>query len=151
MKNIFVCLIIISTFSHTGFAQTKGRTDSMKIDTTKQKIKNKKEYFNNSDLFKSNDSLYKNNLQKPKSAGSIYLLKGNNLIYSNPYLNSGLIAGENSVNFTDRFAESKKYLFKLLELGYKNQIRYNLGKFGRYLGISKNVLAIILGIISLIK
>lgn len=151
MKKIFLCLIIIGAFSHNGFAQIKGKIDSTKIDTTKHKINNEKEYFNNSDLFKSNTFLHKNNLPKSKSAGLIYLLKNNNLIYSNPYLYFGLIPGESRGNFTDRFAESKKYLFKLLELGYKDQTKYNLGKFGRYLGISKNVLAIILGIISLIK
>lgn len=47
---------------------------------------------------------------------------------------------------------SLKISLKLLrQLEYRNRMKYDLGELGKYLGISKNIMALILAILSLLK
>lgn len=50
----------------------------------------------------------------------------------------------------DKLASARKNISKFLMLKYNSIPNYDLGKFGKYLGISKKAFAIILGIISLL-
>lgn len=50
----------------------------------------------------------------------------------------------------DDFELSRKKLSKFLKAKYDEIPNYDLGKFGQYLGISKKIFAIILGILSLL-
>jgi hypothetical protein len=48
--------------------------------------------------------------------------------------------------------ESLRISLKILrEIEYRNRMRYDLGELGKYLGLSRNVTAIVLAILSLLK
>lgn len=49
-----------------------------------------------------------------------------------------------------QFAQFKASLNKLLEIEYRKVMKYDLGEIGIYLGLSKKIIAIILGIFSLL-
>lgn len=51
----------------------------------------------------------------------------------------------------EKLAYFKETFQQLMELAKKNHYKYDLGEVGRYLGISRNVLAVILAIISVVK
>lgn len=56
-----------------------------------------------------------------------------------------------SENYKDQTEEFKESFKLLLEYAKHNQNKYDLGEFRRYLGISRDILAIILAIISIAK
>ena len=61
-----------------------------------------------------------------------------------------------NLNFFDsrknfQIIRSKKELYRILALKYKERNKYDLGKLGTYLGLSEDAFAIILAIISVIK
>lgn len=78
-----------------------------------------------------------------KSRNNIFLIP-------NLDLNSDLTLTLNSFAQKDKLASAKNNISKFLMLKYNSIPNYDLGKFGVYLGISKKVFAIILGIISLL-
>ena len=51
----------------------------------------------------------------------------------------------------DELESYKKSLNILMALGYENYTKYDLGEIGKYLGISQKLMAIILGILTLLK
>lgn len=53
--------------------------------------------------------------------------------------------------YIDSTKDFKKSYGLLLEYAKYNQNKYDLGEFSRYLGISRNILAIILAILSVVK
>ncbi len=74
----------------------------------------------------------------------------NKLTYSILYQRSFFPLLNKSPSTIDRFKLFKESLRNSLVLEYKKRQKYDLGDFGRYLGISKQIFAIILGIISLL-
>jgi hypothetical protein len=54
-------------------------------------------------------------------------------------------------NFKDSTEDFKQSFALLMEYAKHNQNKYDLGEFGRYLGISRNILAIILALISVAR
>lgn len=64
-------------------------------------------------------------------------------------LNDYLMSYDESIN--DSTEDFKKSFALLMEFAKHNQNKYDLGEFGRYLGISRDILAIILALISVAK
>lgn len=73
-------------------------------------------------------------------------------IYNKAINDSALFMKNNNLEFNENYkdqTEDFKESFKLLlEYAKHNQNKYDLGEFGRYLGISRNIMAIILALIS---
>ena len=51
----------------------------------------------------------------------------------------------------DDLESYKKSVNILMALGYEDYTKYDLGELGKYLGISQEIMAIILGILTLLK
>lgn len=49
-----------------------------------------------------------------------------------------------------QFEKFKKEMYRILALKYKDYTKYDLGEIGYYLGLSKNIMAIVLAIISIL-
>ena len=79
-----------------------------------------------------------------------YNLIRNKLTYSILYQRSFFPPLNKPPGIVDRFNLFKESLYKSLALEYKKRPDYELGEFGKYLGISRSIFAIILGIISLL-
>ena len=76
-------------------------------------------------------------------------------LYEDALNDSLLVFKPDKLNLND-YSEDELTYFKetfqqLMEIAKKNNYKYDLGVVGRYLGISRNILAIILAIISVAK
>jgi len=142
--------VIISIFllAQSNFAQLKDENDSLENKSPAFNISNDVNYLNRIDSFEpqffyNNDSKIFT-LYKPD-----FNLLRNKLTYSILYQRS-FFPPNKSPGIVDRFNSFKESLRESLTLEYKKRQRYDLGEFGKYLGISKQIFAIILGIISLL-
>lgn len=88
------------------------------------------------------DSFHKRMSQTDLSSLRLYNEINNNLQLSQDYFLS------HEDNFKDSTEDFKKSFALLMEYANHNQNKYDLGEFGRYLGISRNIMAIILALIS---
>ncbi len=147
----FYCAVIISIIllAKPDYAQINTDKDSLNNKTPAYNISNDVNYPNRFDttqpyIFYNNKSKIFT-IYKPD-----YNLIRNKLTYSILYQRSLLPSLNNQTNSIDQFDSFKESLYNALALEYKRRQRYDLGEFGKYLGISRNLLAIILGIISLL-
>lgn len=137
--NILVLLSII-TLQLTA-QETNNKTSS--VDSTKQRINYQHEKMQFKNFFR--DNLHKRMNQTDLSSLSLYNEINDNLVLSDDYF----LSYED--NFKDSTEDFKQSFALLMEYAKHNQNKYDLGEFGRYLGISRDILAIILAIISVAK
>ncbi len=139
----FKGMIIISViFIHINFAQTTNEINSIKIDTAKHK---------NTDEIVEKQSLrlyeleifYNNHFNKPS-----FFIPGNNIINTTLDASTNYGYRINNYRTNNELTLFNVSLYKLLAKEYENMGRYDLGEFGRYLGITYNIVAIILWILS---
>ena len=139
LKGMIIVSIILV---HINFAQTTNEINPIKIDTAKQK---------NTDEIVEKQSLrlyelkilYNNHFNKLP-----FYIPGNNIIYPAPYALSNFSYRVNNYRTTNGLTLFSESLRKLLAKEYEKRGRYDLGKFGRYLGITYNIVAVILWILS---
>lgn len=110
------------------------------VDSTKQRINYLHEKMQFKNFFR--DSFHKRMSQTDLSSLRLYNEINNNLQLSQDYFLS------HEDNFKDSTEDFKKSFALLMEYANHNQNKYDLGEFGRYLGISRNIMAIILALIS---
>ena len=143
--------VIISIFllAQLGFAQVNENNDSLESKTPAFNISNDVNYpirfdtINPYIFYNSESKLF--TIYKPD-----FNLIRNKLTYSMLYQRSFFPPLNKPPGTIDRFNLFKESLLNSLALEYKERQKYDLGDFGRYLGISKQIFAIILGIISLL-
>jgi hypothetical protein len=147
----YYCAVIISVFllAQPSFAQLNEENDSLENKNPAFNISNDGNYPIRFDTI--NPYIFYNNESK---IFTIYKpdfnLIRNKLTYSMLYQRSFFPPRNKSPGTIDRFNLFKESLRNTLALEYKKRLKYDLGEFGRYLGISKQIFAIILGIISLL-
>jgi len=124
--NSIVLLITTQTFAQKG-----NNISDFRTDTVKYKIGTDKEYLQHSDSINYDYQINKD-FQK--------------LDFVIPKLNSF----DKIQISSDKLASFKNSWTRLMELEYKESTKYDLGKVGKYLGISKKVFAIVLAILSLL-
>lgn len=137
IKLFFVCVII---FSCNCYSQENPVDISIKDSINnfnsfnKDKLQFKNFFRDNSKKLLSKDDLLGLHLYGKTISDSLFIIYPNNLNLNN-YSNEEL-------------AYFKETFQQLLEIAKKNHNKYDLGKVGRYLGISQKVLALILAILS---
>ncbi len=147
-KNIILFAIILSS---PLVAQSFGITT---FDTTNCIESTNK--INNIKLF--NKEIYQNNYLLKKQLNSnllfntkLYMLNSNNYNLNQLYYGNYLYSNSFISQKDYQIMQSQKELYRILAIKYKQRNKYDLGTFGTYLGISKNVTAVIIAIISVIK
>jgi len=126
-----VIILIILLIAVQTFAQKGNDFSDAKTDTVKYKIGIDKEYLQHSDSINYDYQVNKD-FQK--------------LDFVIPKLNSF----DKIQISSDKLASFKNSWARLMELEYQESTKYDLGEVGKYLGISKNVFAIVLAILSLL-
>ena len=142
-------LLSISITAGQLFAQDVMDIDTLKTDTTKSAIN----FFNPfNDINSDEPQLYYDNEKKKwKIFIRQYSLRSNFEIDSK-YLYLNDLKRKSVYTYSENEMESYDESIKILmALGYKNYTKYDLGELGKYLGISKKIMAIILGILTLLK
>lgn len=137
-KNIILFAIILSSpLMAQSFARTTNDTTNCIKSTNK---------INNIKLF--NTDIYQNSylLKKQLNSNNPNNHKLSQLYYGN-FINSNSFISQKDY----RIKQSQKELYRILAIKYKERNKYDLGTFGTYLSISKNVTAVIIAIISVIK
>jgi hypothetical protein len=140
IKLFFVCFIILSCNCYS--------QENLKDISTKDSIKNfnsinkdelqfKNFFRSNSKKLLSKDDFLGLQLYGKTISDSLFLIYPNTLDLNN-YSNEEL-------------AYFKETFQQLLEIAKKNHYKYDLGEVGRYLGISRDILAIILALVSVAK
>jgi hypothetical protein len=133
--NILVLLFIFTSKLTAQEIQNKIST----VDSTEHTLNYLQEKMQFKNFFR--DSFHKRMSQTDLS--SLRLYNGiNNIVLSGDYFFSY------KDNFKDSTEDFKQSFALLMEYAKHNQNKYDLGEFGRYLGISRNILAIILALIS---
>ena len=125
------------------------------------KERNDDSIYYNRNLSLTNSPLHNSEMFKNRYIDKLNILYGfnknsvdltNSLLFScfrkNDFMHLNLYPNVYFQN-SDQIEKSKKELNRILALKYKEQNKYDLGKIGVYLGLSKNVTAIILAIISI--
>ncbi|HED06752.1 MAG TPA: hypothetical protein ENI57_01390 [Ignavibacteria bacterium] len=135
-------IIISVILIHINFAQTTNDITPIKIDTAKLKSTNKFVEKQSLRLYELK-ILYNNLFNKPSLN-----TPGNNVIYSEPYVLSNYGYGVSDYRITDRLKLFNVSFRKLLAKDYEKRGRYDLGEIGRYLGIAKSIVTIILWLLS---
>jgi len=134
--NILV-LVFIFTFKLTA---QEIDNQILSVDSTKQTINYLLEKMQFKNFFR--DSFHKRMSQTDLSSLRLYNEINDNILSSQ----------DNYLSYEDNFIDStedfKQSFALLMENAKHNQNKYDLGEFGRYMGISRNILAIILALIS---
>jgi len=133
--NILV-LVFIFTFKLTA---QEIDNQILSVDSTKQTINYLLEKMQFKNFFR--DSFHKRMSQTDLSSLRLYNKISDKILLSQDYFLS------NNDNFKDSTEDFKKSFALLMEYAKHNQNKYDLGEFGRYLGISRNIMAIILALI----
>jgi hypothetical protein len=149
MSYLIVLIIYFVLIAKPGFAQWREEDDSLESRSPALNISNDVIYpirFDtiNPYIFYNNDSKIFT-IYKPD-----FNLIRNKLTYSILYQRSFFSPLNKPSGTIDRFNLFKESLRNSLALEYKKRQKYDLGDFGKYLGISQQIFAIILGIISLL-
>lgn len=142
-KNImfFEFLLIISSFAQTNEGLTIDTTNHVK-DYDDPFVINRESF--NSDYNKNNYYLLKSLFTNPLHFNNYQQFSGS---YSYDKFNN---YSQNIIDHNDQITRSKKELYRILAIKYKERNKYDLGEIGKYLGVSKNVAVIILAIISIL-
>ena len=148
LKYLTIFFLIVVLNSQI-FTQSLYNQDSTKVDT----IKPASNYFNpflGSNSFESH-LYYDNESRKWNIFIPQYSLRSNFEINSK-YLYLDDLKKKTVYMYSEDDLESyKKSVNILMALGYENYTKYDLGELGKYLGISQKLMAIILGILTLLK
>lgn len=144
-KTIFIFIIFITLRNYAQFNQP---SDSLNISITKFRISNdtghlSSFHLNESYMFDSSLS------QKLLFINPGFNLTNNYLLNHDSQLKLFLDIPQNNFNQSFELKQFKESLNKVLAFKYKDLMKYDLRTIGRYLYISKKVLAIILAILSL--
>lgn len=138
LVSIFVTVFSILTFSQED-SKILSNTDSVK--NSNQQLKSDLQFKN---FFKGD---IKKTLNENILMGlTLYskVLNDSTFTFQSYRLNANEYSGEELVDF-------KKSFQMLMEFAKEDRKKYDLGTVGRYLGISRNIMAIILAIISVAK
>lgn len=140
IKLFFFCIFV---FPCNCFSQ-----DNLKDISSKDSINNFDSLRRDQLQFKN---FFRNNSKKLMSKDDLFGLE----LYVKAISDSVLITQPYAFNTSDYSEEELTYFkdsFKqLMEIAKKNHYKYDLGEVGRYLGISRKILAIILAILSVVK
>ena len=149
MYNYSAVIISIFLLAQLNFAQLNADQDSLDNKTPRFNISNNVNYPIRFDTI--NPYIFYNNESKIFTIyNPDFNLIRNKLSYSVLYQRSFFPPLTKPSGITVRFNLFKESLRNSLALEYKKRLKYDLGDFGKYLGISKQIFAIILGIISLL-
>jgi hypothetical protein len=139
-KLFFVCIIILSCNSYSQENPSDiSIKDSIKNFNSIQKdqLQFKNFFRSNSKRLLGKDDLFGLQLYGKTINDSLFIIYPNTLNLNN-YSNEEL-------------AYFKETFNQLMEMAKRNHYKYDLGEVGRYLGISRNILTVILAIISVVK
>jgi|WetSurMetagenome_2_1015567.scaffolds.fasta_scaffold36210_3 hypothetical protein len=140
IKLFFVCFIILSCNCYSQESPSDISTkDSIKNSNSihKDELQFKNFFRSTSKKLLGKDDLLGLQLYEKTISDSLFIIYPNNLNLDN-------LSKEELAYFKETFQQ-------LMETAKRNHYRYDLGEVGRYLGISRNILAIILAIISVAK
>lgn len=134
IKLFFVCIFILLCNS---YSQENPSDISIKDSINRDKLQFKNFFRDNSKKLLGKDDLL--GLQ----------------LYGKAINDSLFVVNPNKLNLND-YSEEELAFFKesfqhLMAMAKRNHYKYDLGEVGRYLGISRNILAVILAIISVVK
>lgn len=143
MKLLEFCLVLLIFITLQIFSQDK-TYQPIELDSTKTQKQNISEELK----FKS---FFQYDSKKRMSFDDLSSLK----LFNKSINDSSLFMQNLYLSFSENYKEQtedfKKSFALLMEYAKHNQNKYDLGEFGRYLGISRNIMAIILAIISVAK
>ena len=149
MRHYFIFIFYVVVFSSQIFSQNSVNQDSSKIDTTKSASNNFNLFFD-SNSFES-QLYYDNEIKKWKIFIPQYSLRSNFEINSKYLFLDDLKKKSVYTCSEDELESFKESINILMALGYKDCTKYDLGELGKYLGISQKLMAIILGILTVLK
>lgn len=139
---IFKGTIIISAILiQINFAQTTNEINPVKIDTS-EKSTNEIVEKQSLNLYKLK-ILYNNYFNK-----SPFYIPYNKKEYTTSHVSTNYFYQNNNNTTTDGLTLFYESFHNLLAKDYEKRGRYDLGEFGRYLGISKKIITIILWLFS---
>ena len=133
-KLFFVCIIILSCKC---YSQENLNDISIKDSINRDELQFKNFFRDNSKKLLGKDDLLGLHLYGKAINDSLFVVNPNKL-------NLNDYSEEELAYFKESFQQ-------LMEMAKRNHYKYDLGEVGRYLGISRNLLAIILAIISVAK
>jgi hypothetical protein len=134
IKLFFVCIFILPCNS---YSQENPGDISIKDSISRDELQFKNFFRDNSKKLLDKDDLLGLQLYGKTISDSLFITYPNTLNLNN-------YSFEELVYFKESFNQ-------LMEIAKKNHFKYDLGEVGRYLGISRNILAVILAIISVVK
>ena len=140
IKLFFVCIFILPCNSYS--------QENPNYTSVKDSIKNFNSIIKDELQFKN---FFRNNSKKLLSKDDLLGLQ----LYGKTISDSLFIFYPNTLNlnnYSDKeLAYFRQTFQQLLEIAKKNHNKYDLGEVGKYLGISRNILAVLLAIISVVK
>ena len=134
IKLFFVCIFILPCNSYT---QENPDDISIKDSINRDELQFKNFFRHDSKKLLGTDDLLGLQLYGKTINDSLFIIYPNTLNLNN-------YSNEELAYFRQTFQQ-------LMEIAKKNHYKYDLGEVGRYLGISRNILTIILAIISVAK
>ncbi len=141
MNKIIIVFFMIIILVQQDFAQVKEDTNFVKVDNTN---------FINANAL---DHLYSPKLFNANTLGKKYLSKHNIILLNHTLLsyklNIDLFYMPINQSNIDELKSFKKSMSVLLIKEYKKRNKYDLGKVGQFLGLTRDVTAIIIAILSL--
>lgn len=143
MRYFKLVSIFVTVFSILSFSQ-----EDSKILSNTDSVKNSNQQLKSDLQFKN---FFKGDIKKTLNENilmglTLYskVLNDSTFTFQSYRLNANEYSGEELVDF-------KKSFQMLMEFAKEDRKKYDLGTVGRYLGISRNIMAIILAIISVAK
>ncbi len=141
MRLLKFCLALLTFFTLQVFSQDKSYQlfgfDSTKTQNLSEELKFK--------------NFFQYDSKKRMSIDDLSSLK----LYGKAINDSAILMHHYDLDFNEYYKDStedfKKSFGLLMEYAKHNQNKYDLGELGRYLGISRKILAIILAILSVAK
>lgn len=143
MRFLEYCLALLTFITLQIFSQDKSYLP-IEFDSTKTPQQNLSEELNFKNFFQYDS-------KKRMSIDDLSSLK----LYGKAINDSGILIQHFHLDFNENYKDStedfKQSFGLLMEYAKHNQNKYDLGEIGRYLGISRDILAIILAIVSITK
>lgn len=143
MRFLEYCLALLTFITLQIFSQDKSY-QLFGVDSTKTQQQNLREELKFKNFFQYDS-------KKRMSIDDLSSLR----LYGKAINDSAILMHHYDLDFNEYYKDSaedfKKSFGLLMEYAKHNQNKYDLGELGRYLGISRKILAIILAILSLAK